>query len=100
VTVPPGETRAAAAGARRDGETEIEMSMTKVRELTGGDVIDLQALPYEIDLDENPLVEFELAVVDEVNEEDGVWWIATEQHGVWRAPDPDFEFEVQTRVRR
>jgi hypothetical protein len=74
--------------------------MTKVRELRDGDVIDLQELPYEIDLEEHPMVEFELAVVDEVVEEAGVWWIATDQHGVWRAPGPDFEFQVHTRVRR
>jgi hypothetical protein len=74
--------------------------MARVRDLSDGDVIDLQELPYEIDLDENPLVEFELAVVDEVFEENGVWWVATAEHGVWRAPDPDFEFQVQTRVRR
>jgi hypothetical protein len=74
--------------------------MTAVRDLREGDVIDLEQLPYDIDLDENPMVEFELAVVEEVAEEDGVWWIATEQHGTWRAPSPDFEFHVQTRVRR
>jgi hypothetical protein len=74
--------------------------MTKVRDLRDGDVIDLQKLPYEIDLEEHPLVEFELAVIDEVAEEDGVWWIATAEHGVWRAPSPDFEFRVQARVRR
>lgn len=74
--------------------------MTRVRDLRDGDVIDLQHLPYDIDLEEHPMVEFELAVVDSVVEEDGVWWIVTDEHGVWRAPDLDFEFEVQARVRR
>lgn len=73
--------------------------MTAVRDLRGGDVIDLQELPYEIDLDEHPLIEFELAVVDEVFSENGCWWIATDQHGVWRA-EPDWQLQVQTRVRR
>ncbi len=73
--------------------------MTKVRDLTDGDVIDLQELPYDIDLDEHPLIEFELAVVERVFEEAGRWWIATDQHGTWRA-EPDFEIQVRTRVRR
>jgi hypothetical protein len=76
--------------------------MTKVRDLRDGDVIDLQELPYFIDLDEHPLVEFELAVVCSVErDEKGLcWWINTVEHGSWRAPSLDFEFEVSTRVRR
>ncbi len=74
--------------------------MTRVQDLRDGDVIDLQELPYEIDLEEHPLVEYQLAVVDEVVQEDGIWWIATDEHGAWPAPGPDFEFEVRQRVRR
>lgn len=74
--------------------------MTKVRDLREGDVVDLQDLPYEIDLDEEPLVEFELAVVSgKPFYEDGIWWIPTRQHGTWHA-DPDFEIQVQTRILR
>lgn len=77
--------------------------MTKVRDLTDGDVFDVEELPVEIDLEENPLVEFELAVVSGVEPD----WapgsdkvvVHTEQHGSW-AVDPDFEVQVQSRVRR
>jgi hypothetical protein len=79
------------------------MAMTKVRELTEGDVFDLLELPVEVDLEENPLAEYALAVFDS-SEPD---WapgssklvIHTREHGSW-AVDPDAEVQVQTRVRR
>lgn len=75
--------------------------MAKVRELVDGDVIDVADLPVEIDLDEYPLVEYELGVVTRVEPEasTGRHVVYTREHGSW-AVDPDFEVPVRGRVRR
>ncbi len=77
--------------------------MTKVKELTEGDVFDAVELPVEIDPEEYPQIEFELAVVSGVEPD----WapgsnkvvVHTEEHGSW-AVDGEHEVQVQSRVRR
>lgn len=76
---------------------------TKIRDLTEGDVFDAEELPVEIDPEEYPAIEFELAVVSgvELDRRAGSNRVVvhTREHGSWPVPG-DHEVLVQSRVRR
>lgn len=77
--------------------------MTRIRDLVEGEVIDAADLPVEIDLEEWPQVEYQLAIVEGVEKDrapgSSKFVVHTREHGSW-AVDPDFEIQVRSQVRR
>jgi hypothetical protein len=110
VTVPPGFARAAAAGARCGGETEIEMigNKVKIRDLRPGNMFDLAELDksapggrYPLDEVTRMVAESELAVVidDEGDgvpftvESDETWVVHTDSGSFGVGPDWEVTLE-------